>query len=175
MMKTREKSYPSVQFGTSLMLVVFMILSLTAFAVLSLSGAMRDYEYSKKSAARTSDYYRADAEANRMLSEIAAILKDVSKSYLSLADKADGRESYIEQAYTRLEEMPELNELSPADAKDAQVTYRVSINQSQALQVTLALYTPQAPGDRLYRIVQWKEISTQDWKNTTTLPVIGSD
>lgn len=170
-MKRRQKSYPAVQFGTSLMLVVFMILCLTAFATLSLSSAMRDYEYSKKAADKTSDYYKADAAAGCRLAEIDTILKETAQ-----ANPASGASSsYMEQVLDRLQDEKLFDTLMDEDSSNPQITYNVPVNERQSLRVTLALNTPDTAGDRLYRIVQWKEISSQEWNNSTTLPVIGSD
>ena len=170
-MKRRQKSYPAVQFGTSLMLVVFMILCLTAFATLSLSSAMRDYEYSKKAADKTSDYYKADAAAGCRLAEIDTILKETAQ-----ANPASGASpSYMEQVLDRLQDEKLFDTLTDEDSSNPQIIYNVPVNERQSLRVTLALNTPDTSGDRLYRIVQWKEISSQEWNNSTTLPVIGSD
>lgn len=170
-MKRRQKSYPAVQFGTSLMLVVFMILCLTAFATLSLSSAIRDYEYSKKAADKTSDYYKADAAAGCRLAEIDTILKETAQ-----ANQASGASpSYMEQVLDRLQDEKLFDTLTDEDSSNPQITYNVPVNERQSLRVTLALNTPDTSGDRLYRIVQWKEISSQEWNNSTTLPVIGSD
>ena len=170
-MKRRQKSYPAVQFGTSLMLVVFMILCLTAFATLSLSSAMRDYEYSKKAADKTSDYYKADAAAGCRLAEIDRILKETAQ-----ANQASGASSsYMEQVLDRLQDEKLFDTLTDEDSSNPQIIYNVPVNERQSLRVALVLNTPDTSGDRLYRIVQWKEISSQEWNNSTTLPVIGSD
>lgn len=160
MIKGKKKAYPSVHFGTALMLTVFVILCLTAFATLSLSSAMRDYEYSKKTARHKFDYYKADGEANEILADILVILKDTAKSEPA---------NYMKEVTVRLKDIPKL------DIDGDAVSYTVPVNDRQALQVTLALYDPGASENGLYRISKWKEISTKEWNSSTTLPVIGSD
>lgn len=174
-MKKRRKSYPAVQFGTSLMLVVFMILCLTAFATLSLSSAMRDYEYSKKAADKTSDYYKADAAAGCRLAEIDTILKETAQANQASGASGQDPDSYMGKVLDRLQDEAMFDTLTEEDSSNPQITYNVPVNERQSLRVTLALNTPDTSGDRLYRIVQWKEISSQEWNNSTTLPVIGSD
>lgn len=163
--KTEKKNYPNVQFGTSLMLVVFIILCLTAFAVLSLSGAMRDYEYSQKAADKTSGYYNADAKANEMLAKIAGILNDAA-----LASESD-QNVYMEQALTALSGIPELT-ISDEETSHPLVSYLIPVNDGQALKVSLSLHAPGSKETELYRIAQWKEVSTQDWDSEATLPVL---
>lgn len=52
-----RKKFGFVNIGTASLLVVFLTLCLVAFAMLSLSSAKNDYEFSKKFAERTTSYY----------------------------------------------------------------------------------------------------------------------
>ena len=58
------------------MLVIFLTLCMVIFAVLSLSSAVKDYNYSQKNAARTTAYYEACNAAERQLAQIDAMLKE---------------------------------------------------------------------------------------------------
>ena len=69
-MKQKKFTYPPLQIGTSFMLLVFIILCMVTFAVLSLSNSMKDYEYSKKNAERTTAFYEANNLAEEKLAEI---------------------------------------------------------------------------------------------------------
>ncbi len=164
-MKTNKKNYPSVQFGTSLMLVVFMVLCLTAFATLSLSSALKNYSYSQKTAQKTTDYYQADAKASRKLEEIAGILK---KAYLT------SPESYPENALDSLSRIDNLKITKNVGENYPQVSFEIPVNESQALSVRLILNGTSSENG-LFTISGWKEISTEEWNSNTTLPVIGSD
>ena len=70
MMKSKRSLYPGFQIGTSLLLVVLMALCLLVFSALSLSSAMRDYEYSSKLAVKTKEYYEANSKANQELKNL---------------------------------------------------------------------------------------------------------
>lgn len=70
MMKHKRSLYPGFQIGTSLLLVVLMALCLLVFSALSLSSAIRDYEYSKKLAVKTKEYYEANSKANQELKNL---------------------------------------------------------------------------------------------------------
>ena len=52
-----RKKFGFVNIGTASLLVVFLTLCLVAFAMLSLSSAKNDYEFSRKLADRTTAYY----------------------------------------------------------------------------------------------------------------------
>ena len=71
-MSEKKTSYPPINIGTSFMLMVFIILCMVIFAVLSFSNALKDYEYSEQSAARTAAYYDACNEAERILAQLEA-------------------------------------------------------------------------------------------------------
>lgn len=166
MMKENKKNYPSVQFGTSMMLVVFMVLCLTAFAALSLSSALKNYSCSQKAAQKTTDYYQADAKANRKLEEIADTLKS---AYLS------SPESYSAFALDSLSRIEDINITEGEAQHFPQVSFEVPINDSQALAVRLMLNGTSPSENSLFIISSWKEVSTEEWNSSTTLPVIGSD
>lgn len=71
-MTTKKSSYPPINIGTSFMLVIFIILCMVIFAVLSLSSALKDYEYSKLNAERTIAYYEACNLAEEIRAQIEA-------------------------------------------------------------------------------------------------------
>ena len=69
-MKEKKVSYPPINIGTSFMLVIFILLCMVSFAILSLSSALRDYDYSKQTADRTTAYYEACNEAEEIYANI---------------------------------------------------------------------------------------------------------
>ena len=71
-MSEKKTSYPPINIGTSFMLMVFIILCMVIFAVLSFSNALKDYEYSSQSATRATAYYEACNEAERILAGLEA-------------------------------------------------------------------------------------------------------
>ena len=62
-MKIKKESYPPITMGISFMLVIFITLSMVVFAVLSLSTAKKDLEYSQLNATHTTSYYEASNSA----------------------------------------------------------------------------------------------------------------
>ena len=77
MMKVKKTSYPPLNMGISLMLVIFIILCMVVFSVLSLSTSLKDYNYSEQNAENTKAYYEACNQAERELASI----KDNISSY----------------------------------------------------------------------------------------------
>ena len=69
-MKEKKASYPPINIGTSFMLVIFILLCMVIFAVLSLSSSLKDYDYSQQKADRTKAYYKACNEAEEIYAKI---------------------------------------------------------------------------------------------------------
>lgn len=94
-MKSKKFSYPPLQIGTSFMLLIFVILCMVTFAVLSLSSSMKDYEYSMKNAERTTEYYEACNQAEEKLAQIDEDLKNnvVSDEIIKFAVPVNESES----------------------------------------------------------------------------------
>lgn len=69
-MKERKFSF-HVQGGISLILLVFVVLSLLSFACLSIVSALSDLRQSRRFEERTAAYYRAYSQAQEYLYELA--------------------------------------------------------------------------------------------------------
>lgn len=70
-MKRKETFSPPAVGGSSL-LVIFAVLCLTVFALLSLSTVQAEKRLSDKAAQSVSDYYRADLEAEQIFARLRA-------------------------------------------------------------------------------------------------------
>ncbi len=71
-MSTKKTSYPPIHIGTSFLLVIFIILCMIIFSVLSLSSALQDYQASLEHAARTTAYYEACNQAEALRAQLAS-------------------------------------------------------------------------------------------------------
>lgn len=66
-----KKSFPlPLNVGTSFLLVIFTILCMVIFGVLSLSSALKDLTCSRQNASRTAAYYDACNQAEEILAEL---------------------------------------------------------------------------------------------------------
>lgn len=144
-----KRKYPTINIGSSSMLVVFIILCLVTFSVLSVASANNDRKYSEKIADRTTAYYEASNKAEELLSQIDDKLKQVYEQYNA---------EYLSQ-------VPDvLTSIDGIDTSDfPSVSFSVPINDTQTLSVSLLVQTPEKEGDTFYTITSWKEISTEVW------------
>jgi hypothetical protein len=69
MREKNENSFPAIT-GASSLLVIFCVLCLTVFALLSLSTVSSDHRISEENAKALTAYYDADSEANEVLAEL---------------------------------------------------------------------------------------------------------
>ncbi len=169
-MKPKKNSYPAVNIGSSFMLVILIILSMVIFAVLSLSGALRDARYIEKKADRTGNYYQANNLAEEKLKEIDQILSKTAETedfYTA---------GYQEKAISELTKLGNIT-VSAADESDVLILihYSIPMGETDSLEVTLAANDRQAKSDGYYYITEWKQVSTQEWNGNSTLPVIKGD
>lgn len=78
----RNKNAPFLNIGSSSLLVVFLVLCLVIFAVLTLTSAQSDYRFSQRLADRRTAYYAA---CNQAEEQIAALSADGTLSHLTEA------------------------------------------------------------------------------------------
>lgn len=166
-MKKEKQDTSFVNIGSSSLLVIFLILCLATFAILSLSSAQSDHSFAERLAAHKTGYYEASSRAEVITGEVDRILEE--RAALGTTDYSadviaalDGAEiEGITLSCTSEDEMPS-------------VTFQVPSGESQALQVILDVtdYTTQ---DTFYTIRAWQVVSTRVWEADDSLnlaPVI---
>lgn len=142
-MKKRE--IPVMNLGISLIILIFMNVCLAAFAVLSLQNALSDYALTKKTAAHTTQYYKA-----------------VNKVQEQLAQKNTELEKQWAQKKTAKQKTMILSEINIIE----------SVSKRQQLVVTLHLdKTGTVPQ---YYIKKWQLCSPEDWQADESLDVMKS-
>lgn len=160
-MKRRlSKSFFNI--GITSVVLIFVMLCLLTFSVLSVVSARADLSLSQKSARRTTAYYESYNSAVEILKEIVACIDsqrdqtDETLYFQNIKEQLDGE-----------------NGISFSD--DQHLSYSVSLDSEQMLTVSLTLsFTPFENGN-YYRIDMWKTISTHKWNSDSDLPVLNSE
>ena len=139
--------------GSPSLILIFIVMCLVTFGMLSLSTAKSEWDLAERNAASVTEYYRADREGEefyRLVSEAAKEARqegaDIDEVRRLLGQKLG--EYYI----------PE---------RDAAMT-RIAMDRSQALliEVIPSLEEGQAPV-----ISQWKVIQTEDFEIYDSMPI----
>lgn len=178
-MKRNKQQSTFVNIGSSSLLIVFLVLCLTTFAILSLSSAQSDYSFSKRSAEHKTEYYEASSRAEMILGEIDQILAETAEQ-VNVAQKnavqenADSELASFELAAAARLDGKEIDNipLSCTGTEEGTViSYQVPSGAKQALNVSL-LITNDSEHENYYKIQAWQLISTSDWNADNSLNLI---
>lgn len=167
MRKQSEKApAPFFNIGASSLLVIFLILCLVTFAILTLTSAKSDADFAEKLAHHKMNYYAACNTAESTLDKIDAVLADAWQ--LSDTDTATVF-TEIETQLTALDSREQLQLSMDFTQSEPTISYAVAIDDKQNLCVTLTLTAAPAKGEAYYRISQWQVQSSGEWKGDQTL------
>ena len=142
--------------GTSLLVVVFVVLCLVTLGLLSYKNGDTDRKQSQNSFHRVSVYYEADTEAKVLLASL--------DSYLSELFWAESKEDYLSDCGKIAEKFPFLTE-----AGDNSYFFDVKAGESQLLRVTFFVAYPEKGEDTFCHILQWSLIPSREWIPEETL------
>ena len=163
-----------INMGTSLLLVVFLVLCLVVFAVLSISTAQADYNLTANQAGQTTEYYTACTKAEEILSDIDRRLAEGGIMAL------DSSISTAEIATADTTATPDMPYTLEEDGEH--VSFSVQVNDSQVLDVVIRLTEASlnydnrnaatetsgtnTPANSLhyYEIETWQLLPISDWQ-----------
>lgn len=178
-MKRNKQQSTFVNIGSSSLLIVFLVLCLTSFAILSLSSAQSDYSFSKRSAEHKTEYYEASSRAEMILGEIDQILAETAEQVNAaqknaVQENADSELASFELAAAARLDGKEIDNI-PLSCTGAEgetvISYQVPSGAKQALNVSL-LITNDSEHENYYKIQAWQLISTSDWNADNSLNLI---
>lgn len=147
-MKRDKQSSSFINIGSSSLLIIFLILCLATFAILSLSSAKSDYTASQRLAQHKTEYYEASAKAETILAKIDKALSEGMTADEIVADMDD---IFIE--------------------RDDVISYEIPMSEKQALHVALHLTDP-AKCETYYEITTWQIISTGTWEGNQSIELM---
>lgn len=139
--------------GTSSLILIFIILCLTIFGLLSLSSAGSDWNLAQKNAQSIKGYYEADGQAVEFAAMVEAELWECA-----LASSSE--EAYRHLIKDRLGDY--YNEASNTIETDVDMLY------GQKLHIALEISQEE---DRGYRIQAWNVYQSEDYEIDRSMPV----
>ena len=129
----KKKQGMSVSIGSSTMLLIFVVISLVSFSVLSLSSAIKEKKFADKVKQKNISYYNACNLAEEQLADIDSTL---SEAYILAAD---------ENAYF--------------DSIGEGTTITIPVSEYQELQVVVTFLYPLNTGDSFYEIQNYSLVN----------------
>lgn len=142
--------------GTSSLILIFIVLCLTIFGLLSLSSAGSDWKLAQKNAEAVRGYYKADSQAV----EFVAMVEEV----LSHCRRAEDEEEYLRRIKEELGGF--FQEETGIVQTDIEMLY------GQMLRIELEIDRKEESG---YRILAWKVYHSVDYEIDKTIPVWTGD
>ena len=137
MRKKRESNSPGfINMGTSLLLVVFLVLALVVFAVLSLSSAQADKNIVDRQVGASENYYRALEDSEELLGDIDRLLAENEEAI-------KGCESYGRAAFLTelLEELPGGSDADVTADEEGLITisFSVAVDETKYISTKIVL------------------------------------
>lgn len=139
-----KRSAPAV--GASSLLVIFAVLCLTVFAMLSLSTVQADKRLSDASAAAALAYYEADTEAEQIFALLRAGELPDGVTVTTYAAPVEG-----------------------AAVRGSVYSYDCIISETQAIRVELA------EQDGVWTVMRWQAVSTTQWEPDDSIDIWDGD
>jgi hypothetical protein len=128
-------------------MLIFVVLCLVSFGVLSLVSANADRNLSQKVLDRQLEYYEASNEAQDMLASVDASLHAAYKS-------AGSRDEYTSLI------------------SDIPTVYTYDVGDIQTLRIVLSYLYPNTADEPLYQIMEWRVLTDDDLDYDTSLQLI---
>lgn len=164
-----KKNFPLINIGTVTLLMIFIVLCMVTFAVLSLSEAAGDRAFSEQLADQTSDYYAACSKAENILAQVDDAISETRSSGAS-------GEAYYDVLSDRLSGIreAEITAQTPESSYEESVTisYQVPINDRLLLSVSLEVPGSGSASEENYRIVSWEERQAEEWDGDNSITLI---
>jgi len=157
-MAVKSKFSLSIGIGAPSLMVIFLIVSMISFSVLSYMTARADYRYSLNLKERTTAYYLANNQGEEKIARIHAILSEVYQT-------SEDAEKFYANAILAL------SAYEPDPIRHS-LTLRVEIREIQDLQITLMFYYPQEGHDSFFTITEWIVIHTGEWEPDNVLELM---
>lgn len=167
----KKKTRIGLNIGTSSILLVFVLLCMVTFAILSFVSANADYKLSSSLGERTSAYYEASNLAEQQLNAIHQQL-DEQAGLAKTAQDYNGRIGELVsdgKIFGDSADMILSYTYEPgSDDDDPTLTWQLAMTDTQALEVTLTLTNPFFEAE-LFEVAQWKVIQSSPWEDEAPL------
>lgn len=144
--------------GTASIVLIFVMLCLLTFSVLSLVSAQANLRLSEKSAARTSDYYAAENQANTVLFSVLEAMQEYGNS--------PDADTFFQNMHSALSQDETITFTS-----DQSLSYQVPLGDLHILSVQLTLSYDAQSQKASYHIDSWNTVSEYDWNLEHPLPL----
>ena len=145
--------------GGSFLIVVFIVLCLVSFSLLSLSSAKNQWDLAVRNSQSVREYYEADLEGEAFYHQMTEYLNQVCEAVNDPTER------------TEL-----LKEVSGGGFDGQKAAAAVPLSQGRALMIELTPRWPEHPGDKgNWKVDRWETVMTEDYQIDQSMPVWTGD
>lgn len=155
----KDHNMPFLGIGAASIVLVLTIVCLSVFATLTLTSAQGDHTLSKKNLERTTDYYEASNQANK-------ILEQVDQRLWSSYHRSKNKKDYMKKVPEALSDV----KMITYDKKRQIVSFQTKITNKQQIKVEIKVCYPKKKRDACYEVTCFKNEAVGEWKRDS-LPV----
>lgn len=137
--------------GTTSLVLIFTVLALVVFALLSLSSANAQWKLAQKMAERATQYYEGENEAQQTLYQVGELLDEIAAG--------SGEEAFLSQVRKAVEETDGLA------WEDGKICWQTAVSEKQQIQAEVLPVYPGQNGEAAWRLERWELEETAEWEN----------
>ncbi|WP_052446671.1 hypothetical protein [Candidatus Soleaferrea massiliensis] len=146
--KTRTRMYLGT--GASSILMIFIVLCLTTFGVLSYTSARADLKLTEKNEDAVYASYQAETQAQAILQQIDTVLGQARKNSAETGTN------------DKMLNLSRLSEIEGLTISEDTVSFSVACGDRKALQVLLKLTSPEE--EKRYELISYRYVDTGEWQ-----------
>ncbi len=149
----KERKF-TINIGIISFMIIFIILCLITFSVLSLVSAQSNLNMTTRSIEHTNEYYQLSSQGEESLQKV--------DNYLYKIYQNTSKENYYKELKGLKKIIPDIK------VSNHNISYDIS-GKNQKLHIELeVLY----PGKRLYKVKSWKIQSNDEWTPDQTMEIL---
>lgn len=159
-MKTKKMH---IGVGSLTMIMMFVILCLTIFAILSLITVDRDEKLTQKTVQSMVDFYSVDAKAEEKLAQIDEILLATHRTIASQPEK-----DYLAEVAKHLDGLVDVQWVTEDEKAHLYISYQETLQTKQVLNVVIEILPYDQFTDRRYQVIEWTLRINENWEAEIT-------
>ncbi len=151
-----KSSRNKVSIGASSLILIFIVLCMATFGLLSLSSAQGDLKLARRNADAVKGYYEADNKGQKWLKDVDGVLME---------EMGKGQDS----AQCSLEIKDRLGDLY--DRETGLISTDIPMDRGRSLRIELVLMC----GEKRYEVKSWYVYNSEEYEIDTSMPVWGGE
>lgn len=147
--------------GTTSLILIFAVLALVVFALLSLSASSAQWRLTQRMQERMEQYYTAENAAQRKLLEAAELLETAASE--------ENQEDYFQKAKELAEDTEGFW------WEDGKICWETDISEKQKLYAAITPVYPKQETDQLWKVEAWKLTEKEAWGTEQGISLLFAD